>query len=285
MNDYDTLFPDNRCTGDSPLRQAQLVMLRMLKVVDALCRKHHITYWLCSGTLLGAVRHQGFIPWDDDLDIAMLREDYERFLAVAVAELPEDMFLQTKETEPCYDGLSVPCKIRDTKSLLIAPYLEKKTYHKGIFIDIFPFDRYHRTGLQRGWEMLLKGFNNIMCRCYDAEIGQYESLLKRLLARFRPCFKGIIVGYQRGMRFRIAKNKQLGNDRCYMGHGFETPWIRSFKPGDLFPLQEIAFEDGLYYAPLHPEPYLRHIYGADYMTPPPVEKRIQVHSAIIKPLI
>ena len=73
-------------------------MLRILKVVDHICRRHQIPYWLCSGTLLGAVRHGGFIPWDDDLDIAMLREDYERFLAVAGCELPPDMFLQTKET-------------------------------------------------------------------------------------------------------------------------------------------------------------------------------------------
>jgi len=74
--DFDTLFPDNRREGENVLRQAQLVLLRMFKIIDYLCRKHDIPYWMCSGTLLGAVRHKGFIPWDDDLDISMMREDY-----------------------------------------------------------------------------------------------------------------------------------------------------------------------------------------------------------------
>ena len=78
--DFSKLYPDNRQEGETVLRQAQLVMLRMLKIIDYICRKHDISYWMCSGTLLGAVRHKGFIPWDDDLDICMIREDYERFV-------------------------------------------------------------------------------------------------------------------------------------------------------------------------------------------------------------
>ena len=65
--DFSKLYPDNRQEGETVLRQAQLVMLRMLKIIDYICRKHDISYWMCSGTLLGAVRHKGFIPWDDDL--------------------------------------------------------------------------------------------------------------------------------------------------------------------------------------------------------------------------
>lgn len=94
--DFSKLYPDNRQEGETVLRQAQLVMLRMLKIIDYICRKHDISYWMCSGTLLGAVRHKGFIPWDDDLDICMIREDYERFVEIAVNEFPEDMMLQTE---------------------------------------------------------------------------------------------------------------------------------------------------------------------------------------------
>ncbi|MEO3238618.1 LicD family protein, partial [Parabacteroides distasonis] len=102
MTDFQSIFPDIRETGETPLRQAQLVMLRMLKIIDYICRKHDLRYWLCSGTLLGAVRHQGFIPWDDDLDICMLREDYNRFIQIAPLEFPTDIFLQTQETDPSY---------------------------------------------------------------------------------------------------------------------------------------------------------------------------------------
>ena len=98
MTDFDQLFPDNRKSGETILRQAQLVMTRMFKIIDYICREHHLRYWMCSGTLLGAVRHQGFIPWDDDLDICMIREDYDRFIQIAQQELPSDLFLQTRET-------------------------------------------------------------------------------------------------------------------------------------------------------------------------------------------
>jgi len=283
MNQFDTLFPDVRKSGSSNLIKAQLVMLRILKVVDYVCRKHGISYWLCSGTLLGAVRHSGFIPWDDDLDIAMLRADYERFLEIAPQELPDDMFLQTPTTDPGYDSIHVPCKVRDTKSLHVAPYLAKKHYHKGIFIDVFPIDKFHKKGLKRFTEQFLKRTNNLITRCYDAEIEKHISFTKQVVALFRPCFKLMIKAYQAIVRPVIQKNKQLPDSECYMGHGFETPWIRSINPDDIFPLREIEFEGCMFFAPHNPQNYLPHIYGPDYMTPPPVEKRQPIHSDNIKP--
>ena len=97
------IFIDNRQCGDTVLRQSQLVMLRILKTVDSICKENNISYWLDSGTLLGAARHGGFIPWDDDIDIMMLREDYELFKEIAKKELPEDMFLQNQDTDIYYD--------------------------------------------------------------------------------------------------------------------------------------------------------------------------------------
>ncbi len=95
---FDHLFPDEREKGETRLRQCQLVMLRMLKIFDYLCNKHEIQYFLVGGSLLGAVRHKGFIPWDDDFDLGMTRENYEKFLDMAVPELPKDIFFQTPET-------------------------------------------------------------------------------------------------------------------------------------------------------------------------------------------
>src|SRR6266487_1024402 len=97
---FDYLFPDNREKGETPLRQCQLVMLRMLKIFDYLCAKHQIKYFLTGGSLIGAVRHQGFIPWDDDLDVGMTRGNYEKFIQRAVPELPYDIFFYDRSFLP-----------------------------------------------------------------------------------------------------------------------------------------------------------------------------------------
>jgi lipopolysaccharide cholinephosphotransferase len=84
------------------LRALQLMELKMLSKVDDICRKHNIRYYIVAGTLLGAIRHGGFIPWDDDIDIAMYREDYTKFLEIAPDELGTEFFVQTWQSERNY---------------------------------------------------------------------------------------------------------------------------------------------------------------------------------------
>ena len=83
----------------SILRQHQLKMLDILIIIDRICKKHGIKYWISDGTLLGAVRHGGFIPWDDDLDIQMMRKDFKHFIKIISEELPENLALQTHKTD------------------------------------------------------------------------------------------------------------------------------------------------------------------------------------------
>ena len=97
MIDFENMYPDKRLDYSDPLKQSQCVLLRMLKIIDFICKKHHITYWIDGGTLLGAVRHKGFIPWDDDVDICMPRESYKKFQKIAQQEFPYDLFLETKK--------------------------------------------------------------------------------------------------------------------------------------------------------------------------------------------
>lgn len=137
--DFNNLFIDNREEGETPIKQCQLVMLRLLKIFDYLCTKHNIQYFLIGGSLLGAIRHQGFIPWDDDLDVGMTRENYEKFINLAVKELPIDIFFQNPDTDPYYPSCSfVEAKLRDKFSHYTR---DKYKYHDGIQLDIFVYDK------------------------------------------------------------------------------------------------------------------------------------------------
>ena len=119
-------------------RRLQLLELDMIAEVDRVCRKHNITYSMCGGTLLGAIRHKGFIPWDDDADLWMLREDYERFRKVANEMDPEICWLQDHETDPEYPwGYS---KIRRTGTTFIRIGQEHLKMKTGVMIDLFPLD-------------------------------------------------------------------------------------------------------------------------------------------------
>lgn len=112
--------------------------LRMLEQFDAVCKKYDLKYYVYYGTLLGAVRHQGFIPWDDDIDVVMLREDYDRFRAVAPGEFQEPYFFQDSYTDRLIWPFS---KIRDSRTTAIEPKFAKvEGFHQGIFMDIFPLD-------------------------------------------------------------------------------------------------------------------------------------------------
>ena len=111
----------------------------MLEKFDEICQKHNLTYYAYYGTLLGAVRHQGFIPWDDDIDVVMFRDDYEKFQAIAPEEFKEPYFYQNTYTDRVMWALS---KIRDSRTTAVEPQFRHlgSSFHQGIFIDIFPFD-------------------------------------------------------------------------------------------------------------------------------------------------
>lgn len=121
------------------LRRLQLTQLEVLKIIDGICRQHGITYSLYAGSLLGAVRHQAFIPWDDDLDICMNRTDYDRFLEIWDTERPEGYILQNKENSPYFTQSFT--KIRKDHTTFLQSEDEAGQYHTGIFVDIFPVDR------------------------------------------------------------------------------------------------------------------------------------------------
>ncbi len=243
------------------LRKAQLRMLEMLIAIDKICRNHNIPYWLDWGTLLGAVRHGGFIPWDDDVDISMMKEDYDRFLTIAPKELPEQFVVQNTKTEKYYP---MPfTKIVDVKSKSIDStdiYAQSKRKHKGLWIDIFP--------VIRGNVHLRQWLDPLFGRCF------------RRVHHYEPFCFSVLVAYilfpfawlaKQLMRFCILFcDKNLRMDVFGVPGGREAKCQKYYD--DFIPTKEIMFENALFPIPNHYKKVLTDYYG-DYMQIPPEDKR------------
>lgn len=119
------------------LKKIQAIALDMLLKFDSVCKKHNLNYFLAFGTLLGAVRHKGFIPWDEDLDVLMPREDYERFIHLS-EDFEHPYFLQTPETDKGY--LGGIARIRNSETCGFHHYWGPTGYNSGLWIDVFPLD-------------------------------------------------------------------------------------------------------------------------------------------------
>jgi len=279
-------FPDRRNESDSNLKNAQQVMLRILKIVDDICHRHDIDYWLDGGTLLGAIRHGGFIPWDDDMDIAMPRKDYERFLLVAARELPPGLFLQTAARDPTYDAFAKPpCKIRDENSLIVEPFQRRLSDHPGLFLDIVPVDRVHLSDPEKNAELRMKKRYWRLCVLYNLRWEWSKNL--KVNVRNMVSVTRYVIGldfwlkrYMKKAERKIIRNKQL-TEGYRFALGFDVPWVRFFDVEEIYPLQRIPFEDGEFLAPHNCDSVLKKYYG-DYMMIPPEEKRIS-HANVLVP--
>jgi len=241
------------------LRGIQLRQLDILIEVDRICRKHNIKYWIDFGTLLGAVRHQGFIPWDDDIDITIPKEDYQRFKEIIQDELPKDFFFQSLKTDP---GYKLPTdRIRYKHSIYVTRFDDfTKEYHKGIFMDIFIAIDYPK-GNPKTIKFIVKWLSKIN---WFLHVKQDITLKNQLAILTFPIAKFILTSIWKVLCL-LPKNR-IGYDTKHVPYG-------SFYPKEwVFPLHEVIFENHRFFAPNQPNPYLTSIYG-DYMQLPPVEKR------------
>ena len=126
------------------------IEIEIFKSFISVCEHLNLTYYVLDGTLLGAVRHKGFIPWDDDIDVGMPREDYEVFLREGQALLPEEYFIQTFDSDPEY--LANYAKIRNNNTTFVETSVRHRKINHGVFIDVFPLDYCPEETKKRGCE-------------------------------------------------------------------------------------------------------------------------------------
>lgn len=250
------------------LRKAQLRMTDMLVFLDKVCAKYNLRYWLDSGTLLGACRHGGFIPWDDDTDVCMPLEDLHKLKKImATVHLSDEFVLQTPENDKNYMRIEW-CVLRDLKS----EYVQDSRFHhglkyRGLQVDIFPLE----IGVRKKFKDFVDKFNGkYIDRFVMSNKISYRYGIK--IARFnRSILTNLLIPI-----FRFCDNKKSDYYSMAYGLGFTSKRYIKY----IYPLKKVSFEGHMLNAPQNTDAYLTDIYGDWRKLPPPED--IQTHDAIIK---
>ena len=231
-------------------------MLDILMEVDRICRKHDIRYWLSSGTLIGALRHDGFIPWDDDLDIEMMRSDYLRLMKVLPTELPAWLALQNDETDPNY--FFFYAKVRDRRSKLFEHNQYDRLWKEhGVYIDIFPMEQ-HPIWLHKLTEKTVGHMYKIWRTSTDdaKAIRKVRRIFDLNNKIFFPFLRAILSP----LTSHLSPLKTITS-------GMGIPFHNRRYLNEIFPLTTHVFEGHELPVPGNADAHLRHLYD-DYMQLP-----------------
>lgn len=262
------------------LRKVQLVQAEILEKFADFCEEKDLSYQLFGGTLLGAIRHKGFIPWDDDIDIAMARDDYEKLLKLWDNKQNKKYFLQNQYTDPEYHRLF--SRLRKNGTLFKQDKYKHLDIHHGIFIDIFPLDDYapetFSDCIRTKKIKVLSYFNK----------GRSEPIQGG--SSFKRIFWELIYLSNKLMnkrKFHELEKKiisQQNSDAPYLTHFTNGArggtYLRfKMKKEDFYDMTMTQFEGREYPIPKNYNKYLTNIYG-DYMKLPPEEERTPHHGVI-----
>ncbi len=242
------------------------VLLEMLKDIDEICRRNAIPYFLNGGSALGAVRHEGFIPWDDDADIAMMLDDYKRFIKVLKKELPEKYTFQCFETDKRYNVLIPAMKIRKKGTMIkeVNTLLPNRCDDSdGLFVDVFVYDYCTKN------------------KWIDLPFRLLNQALMPFLVGL-DCLRINPVFLKRWFLSNARVYGQINKNSPYIG--FDLTWTFKnplkpfiFKKEDIYPVKYVKFEDTTLPIAAHYHEYLCTAIAPSYMTPPPKEKQAPKH--------
>ncbi|WP_165054679.1 MULTISPECIES: phosphorylcholine transferase LicD [unclassified Adlercreutzia] len=255
------------------LRRLQLVELDILKRFDAMCAKHNLEYFAVYGTVLGAIRHGGIIPWDDDIDIAMPRRDYERLAELVPLEFGDGFSLLNGQIDPRYPFCTSRIMKKGTEFRMLS--MKDCPFELGIFLDIFCFDnlpddeRARRRLVRKCWVLekmcILRNtpFPNLPYR------GLKRAVTYALCAAGSACMKVFprakLHEWMQGAA-RAYEHEETG----YIGWPFGLDPSQSIYPKSMvYPLTRAPFEDMQVVMPSDPHGQMRLCYGETYLTPPP----------------
>lgn len=259
------------------IKQLQSIELKLLLEADRICKELNLRYYLIGGTLLGAVRHGGFIPWDVDIDIAMIRNDYEKFREYCIRNNSGEFFFEDYSTEKNHSECHAILKIKNTEVKYITRSKDRYTLqHNGIYMDIFPLDfAPNDPKKQRKQQYVIKFFSSLLqakiCRDYGA--GKLKYFAKKILSvLLRPVsfFK-----LQKAVEHTMIK---YNNETCdyLVSMASHYSYKKQLMPVEIYgEPQKIAFEGHEFFAPAKAEAYLKQLFG-DYMELPPEDKRYSI---------
>lgn len=253
--------------SDEQLRKMQMLQLGMIAELDRVCRAHDIKYCITYGTMIGAIRHKGYIPWDDDADISMLREEYEKFKAVTHELDPQICYFQDHTTDPEYRwGYG---KLRRTGTTFIRAGQEHLKCKTGVFIDIFPLD-----DVPSGYfSKRIQAFRCFVFRkILWSEVGKYSAKgLEKWCYQVLSKIPIKVVFAQLEKLSSKSRNDSPNHVRTltfplFRKHDLKKEW--------LLDRCEYEFEQHYFFGPMDYDGYLKSQYG-DYMIPPPEDQREQ----------
>lgn len=261
------------------LRALQLEELKILQQFKQICDKHQLKFYMTAGTLLGAVRHSGFIPWDDDIDVVMPREDFEKLRKIMSQDTPPGYFYQDGYTDDSYPFFFA--KLRKNGTQVAEPTLEGVPMHTGIYIDIFPLDICPQSKsiailFFKSIELLTCGLlaqNNPKFTC-----GYVKWYMRLLHSVCRRMPRLVLLKSRDGVRSivsRWCKQSRLctvGGAHGYPYETYQAEWFRT--------IDTVSFEGNLLPAPMGWDALLSNMYG-DYMCPPPKGKREGHFDAVV----
>lgn len=247
------------------IRKLQLVQLEMLKDIDRICKENNIQYYILYVTLLGAIRHEGFIPWDDDIDIGMLHNDFIKFNKLCEKKLPEKYFLQNEKTDKNFPRMWSKIRINNTCNME-REYRRLKV-HYGIDMDVFDII-YLSDNLV---------FRNIQKACaYIYRLLMFEKAHNAIDDEFKrsrdtKIYK-ILPGFLKSWLLKLSKKITYCTASKKSNYVMDVSAILIMDSGIFEKTKMLKFEDEEFFAPYKSEKFLEEYYG-DYMTLPPENER------------